>query len=132
MLEIPTVNMEMVRGDGEKFTLTVTQNGAALPLTGAQIWYTVKSAYTHTDEQALIRKGLEGFETGLAGITITNAAGGLALLELLGSDTEGVGLSLSRKTELFHDAQIQLPGEEPHTLFRGKLTVWPDVTRSAN
>jgi len=120
--QTPTINWSIVRGDGEVYTIPVTQAGVPVDLTGATLWYTAKRLLTDADSAAVIRKGTL---SPLIGITITNPAGGIAAIALLGTDTDGLA-----DTKLYHDAQYQLAGEQPHTLFVGQLKITPDVTRT--
>jgi len=120
---IPTVNMYVRRGDGEVYTLPVTlPDGTAVNLTGAKLWYTAKRKLTDADTDAVIRK--DTFN--LLGIVITSAIGGTAELTLLPADTSG---EEGIQVRLFHDAQVQLSGGQPHTLFNGVLVIEPDVTQ---
>lgn len=129
MSNIPEVDIEVMRGDGDVYTLTITQGGAALSIVGAELWYTAKRSIKDTDADAVIRKGNTA---PLTGITVTNAVGGIAELAFVATDTEGLSLAGIKELSFYHDAQIQFPGGQPHTLFFGTLTISLDITRERN
>lgn len=75
----------MYRGENKTFEVTATEDGAALDLSGAAIYFEVRRFYptseTVTSEGALIEKDTTD------GITITNAAGGIFEIEIEAADT---------------------------------------------
>lgn len=122
---IPAYSWSIMRGDGDKYLITVTQDGVAVDISNnVTLWYTAKKKMTDADAVALIRKDSLGVN-GQGGITITDGAHGQAELELVLADTE----SFTATTKLFHDMQYQRVSESAHTLFTGVLTILLDVTR---
>lgn len=111
-----------VRGDTEIYDLTVaTPSGAAVDLTGSDLWFTVKKRLTDPDPAALIRK-----ETG-AGITIADQVTnrGQAAIQLDPVDTE----KIVPGTYYFDVQMKNVPGSIT-TLANGSIDITADVTRS--
>ena len=111
----------MFRGDTKLITLTITKNGAALNITGFHVWFTGKLAISDTDVQAIFQRS-----TINGGVTLTNAASGIATVVIRPIDTD----SLATETILFCDAQMRDSSGNITTLATGKITVLPEITRS--
>lgn len=108
----------MTRGDAFTFTLTVTQAGAAYNLTGCSIRFTAKWSYSDADGSAVFSRTVG------SGITVTNAAGGIATVALAPSNTSSLPAS---RTDLVYDIQVT-NGSNPFTVVQGTLSVYPDVS----
>jgi hypothetical protein len=113
-------DIEVTRGDTPAWNLAVTQGGSPFDLTGCQLYLTAKNQIIDLDP------GVFQLTIG-SGITVTNAAGGLARVQLRRADTA----ALSTNVSLVYDIQLSIPGtSETYTLVRGNLTVVQDVTRA--
>lgn len=96
---------QMVIGKGRPgtFSIPVTSNGAAVDITGAQLFWKVK--FNPADPNVAISKSVG------SGITITDGPGGLATLSLIGTDTadfEGLNTLLFFETTLDRGFGIEL------------------------
>lgn len=115
------IDIEAIRGDGETYLLTVTEDDAPLDLTDAEIWMTAKRHIRDADADAIFQKTVGD------GITITDDTGGLATVELVPADTSSLA---ARTIRLVYDVQVKLSSGRIVTPLKGKLTVEPDVTVS--
>ncbi len=113
------MNIRATRGDSERYLLTITEDAAAVDLTDASIWMTAKRRARDADAAAVFQKTVGD------GITITNAAGGLARVDLVPGDTEDLP---ARSIQLVYDVQVKLDDGRVLTPISGVLTVEPDVT----
>lgn len=115
------MDLVAVRGDDETFDVAFKDPaGAILNLTGAQgIWFTAKRSSLDSDADALIQKSLG------AGVTITNAIGGIARIDINGADT-----GLIETTTLVWDCQLKDSAGKYATAAKGVLTIQADVTRA--
>ena len=113
------VAISMTRGDTFTFNLAVTQSGAAYNLTGASIRMTAKWNYTDADNAAVFSRTIG------SGITVTNAAGGLATVSIAPSNTSSLPATT---TNLYYDIQVTDSGANIYTVAYGVLTVNPDVS----
>ena len=107
------------RGDTPSFNIAVTQAGAVFSLVGCSMWFTAKWAYKDLDAAAVFQKTIG------AGITLTNAALGLATATLAATDTSGLA---AVKVLLVWDIQVRTAGGLTFTVASGNLIVTPDVT----
>jgi hypothetical protein len=114
-------DIEAIRGDGETYLLTMTEDDEPLNLTDADMWMTAKRHIRDADADAIFQKTVGD------GITITNAEGGLATVELVPADTSELA---SRTVRLVYDVQVKLASGRIVTPLKGRLTVEPDVTVS--
>jgi hypothetical protein len=114
-------DIEAVRGDGEIYLLTMTEDDAPLDLTDAEMWMTAKRHIRDADADAIFQKTVGD------GITITDAEGGLATVELIPGDTSDLA---ARTVRLVYDVQVKLVSGRIVTPLKGRLTVEPDVTVS--
>lgn len=102
--------MNIYRGDSATLYLTVTDSdGEAFDLTG----YTIK--FTATGRVTISKTSAVG-----GGIEITNAAGGLATITLLTTDTATVG-EYSYDVEISKDANV-------YTVILSKFWIINDIT----
>jgi hypothetical protein len=118
----------MRRGDTAGWNLAVVDTtGAPFDLTGYTLWFTAKRAITDADADAVFQL------TNGAGITVTNAAGGLAAITPRRADTS----SLTEDVRLYVDVQLSSVGapDETDTVWPsdddwpGELVISRDVTR---
>lgn len=120
--------LRMRRGDTPIWELAVTDaDGSPFDLTGCTLYFTAKLLITDADP------GLFQLTTG-DGITVTDAAGGIATVQPARADTSG----LTQDTKLFVDVQVSRPGAPDETFtvwppeddYPGELWVVRDVTRA--
>lgn len=115
-----TNRIEMIRGDTKVLTITVTRDGQPYDLTGHTLWLTAKRTPTDADSAAVFQ-----LSTTAGGITITNAAGGVARAEIAPTHTESLPAVVNR---LVYDVQIADGTGGVYTVASGELVVRPDVT----
>lgn len=110
------------RGDTRVLDLTAT-TPADLPynLTGVDLSFTVKRGFDDDDADAVITKTVG------SGISLTDAAGGMASITLDAADTSG----LRPGAPLVYDIQA-IDNDEVVTLDSGELRVMPDVRRAVS
>lgn len=113
------VSLVAKRGDNESYTMALTDADGAFDLTDCQVQFTAKRRLDDEDADAVILKTLD------AGIEVTNAQGGIAVLSLEPSDTEDLP---SRRVRLVYDVQVTNGDGEVKTPIEGRLTISPDVT----
>jgi len=114
-------DLEMVRGDTTTWNFAVTQDGDPYNIGGASFWFTGKRTMDATTDDSV-----KVFQRTLGdGITITDALNGLGSIQMAASDTYNLE---TYKVDLYYDFQIKI-GSEIFTLTRGKMVIWPDVTR---
>ena len=104
-----TTEIEVVQGTTLPVTLTVSQSGSAVNLTGKQLVFVVG-----TSPQLVRKTGVNG-----SGFTITNAAAGIALLELSVADTR----ALPAKTLQFSIELWDSGGAVQSLIVEGQLKV---------
>ncbi len=115
-----TVNLSMVRGAGPAIDLTIKKlDGSAYDLTGCSVTMTAKRSADDPDSAAVFRK-----TTGGGGITVTNAAGGLATVQLSAADTRNV----PGDVDLAYDVTVKTGAGSVSKPIVGKLTVAADVS----
>ena len=105
--------LTMTRGDERSLSIAVTDSGgSAYNLTGKRLLFTARHKATTISK------------TTVSGITVTNAAGGLATVLLSPSDTSG----FADRVVLACDLQTDDNPASPVTLASGTITVLPDIT----
>ena len=110
------LQLTMFRGNTMVFDFAVTLGGNPVDLTGAGIWFTTK---TSPGASAVVFQKTVG-----QGITVTNAASGAGVIELVPGDTEALG---PRTLRLYFDLEVEIAGAV-HTVAAGRLVVEPDLT----
>lgn len=114
----------MIRGDTPSFDLDINQpNGTAYVLTGATITMSAKRHGDDPDYRAVFRKTSGGADPT---IVITNAAGGLARVDMKPEDTREV----QPPADLLYDVEVSFPSGISVTPIVGTLTVGADATRA--
>jgi hypothetical protein len=114
--------LSMYRGDDESFDVAVVdRDGDVVDLTGADLRFTAKRDVGDLDVDAVMAKTIG------AGITVTNAAGGLARIDIDAADTD----TMTRGTVLVWDLQAQDNSDKVRTLASGTLRIQVDVSRTA-
>lgn len=115
-------DLTMARGDTPSFDLDINNpDGSPYNLTGATIKMT---ALRHKDDpkyRALFSKTSAG---GSPTIVITNAAGGIARVDMVAADTRYIEVPAA----LFYDVEIT-NGAVTFTPITGTLTISPDASR---
>lgn len=123
------VELELVRGDTIKFTVTCTRpddEGVQQPidLTGAQLRCTLKKRRTDADEDAFI--ALESPFGGPRGIQILNQTTNKGQAQVVAAAGES---SEAGDNEMFYiDVQVRESNGEVYTPVAGTVTFRPDVT----
>jgi hypothetical protein len=113
-------DIEVIRGDDEIYDLAFTDaDGDPVDLTGAGIVFTAKRRIQDEDADAVLQYD----ETN--GITVTDALGGIAELEIAGDDTSVLE---DKKVVLRYDLEVTLAAGTVRTPLLGKMIVRPDVT----
>lgn len=115
----------MTRGDTRTLELTIVDvDTHAVDLTDVYLWFTAKRSLNDTDDQAILRKtsALGG------GITVTDAAGGLAKIDLVPADT--IDIPGTQGLTLFWDLQSKSSSDAIVTLDEGVMVIKAGVTRS--
>lgn len=111
----------MFRNDNAQFLLTVLQNGTAVDLTGAKLWFTAKRSFTDIDADALIQQ-----TTGGGGIVVTGLGTARIIIDPARLAT------MSGPTSLFYDVQLLDAAGAIHTIESGTLDVRQDVTLASS
>lgn len=119
MSDLPT--FEMFRGDDRTLSVDLSETGGgAIDLTGAAVRFTGKVNTQDADDDALIVKTVGD------GITIADPPTGEIAIDIAASDTS----SFAGKVDLVCDVQISVGGKT-RTVWLGRLTVLPDVSRTS-
>jgi hypothetical protein len=112
--------LSMYSGDDRDFTLTLTEDGAPMDLTGADVRFTAKANVSMTDEDAAIAKS-----TVDGGVVIDDdATSGVCVVTVDAADTDELGGSV-----LEYDVQVTRGGKT-RTVVRNRLTISRDVSRT--
>lgn len=106
-------------GDDYSHQFTVRRSGAALPLSGAKLWFTVKADESDLDSEA----ELQYTSDSIAEIEITDALNGQFTIHLRHADTDTMAGTWS------YDIQALLGSGEVITLARGVIEFLPNLTR---
>lgn len=127
-------DLEAVRGDRNEFRIRVIDPMTDGPyvLTGAQMWFTGKASVLDPDNVALFQKTVG------AGITIDNAAQGLATVVLNPVDTNAIVPPANLdardipewKGVIYYDCQVKTAGGDIFTTVKGRIHVSLDITRT--
>lgn len=116
-------DLRIRRGDTAALSIVAVQADGVTPqsLIGATLKFTAKAKHEDTDAAAVIAKSSPA-----SGITIDNAAGGLATVTLAAGDTSG----FTGPRTLQWDVQMSTGAGLVKTLDEGLLFVVPDITRT--
>lgn len=121
-VQVPFVQLEMVRGDTPVWELAVTdKNGAPYDISGSTIWMTAKNNIDDTDLAAIFQ-----LSTTTGEITLTTPLSGLAQIIPTAAATSG----LTADAQLYYDIQVRTPANRTFTVVKGTLIVSRDVTRA--
>lgn len=117
--------LTITRGCRTVYTFTVTENSAAVNLTGATIYFEARTDYPAssvvTNAGAVIAKTTAG------DITITDAAGGVFEILFTKADTNTLTPCL-----YYYGIEYVPQGEtDPRLIQQGQLVINPDVVRAA-
>ena len=109
-------NLTAYRGDdfGVRLEFTNDSDGTAIPITGWEIFFTIKNKKTDTDDQAIIQKNVTAF---------FDAPGGIALVTLTNLETANLHGSY------FYDFQYKDSAGAIQTIVSGTITFLTDITR---
>lgn len=113
-------DLDAVRGDTNKYDVTVTRDGAALDLTGATLKFTVKRSLDDADADAVFQKAIG------TGIVVDDVAGGLATLTVAPADTS----ALPAPRSFHYDLQLTESDGRVTTVAIGSLRLSADVERA--
>ncbi len=109
------------RGDTKVFNLSFKDSvGAAIDITGHELWFTMKRTVTDADGEAVLQKKTV-FPAG------SESEDGTGTLTLDSTDTGDIDPGT-----YFFDIQKVIPENPPvvATLMSGKISVLPDITRN--
>lgn len=121
----PVTDLVIDQGDDEEIELTALQPGGSSPLdlSGCTIWFVVRVRPSSTD--TLIEK------TTTSGITVTDAAAGLATVTIGNSDTANLD-DKYLNANLAWEAQVKDGSGKIITLGRGKFTITRELVRATS
>ncbi len=106
-------NLSVYRGDWQPITVTASESGSAVNLTGIQsVKFLAKNELEDTDEQAVIVKTLG------QGITVTDARKGKMKVELEAADTADV-----MADALYYTLKVVDSYNKPRTVANGRLNL---------
>ena len=114
-------HIRIARGEARKWNCTVTIDGSQQDLTGCSLGFTVKSAYNHTDGQAIFKLSIGN------GIAIANTISGQYVLTVSTLCTSTVVRS-NKNTVWFFDHRIKLADGNVKQLESGDFIVTPGIT----
>lgn len=116
-------SLTMYRGEHKTFTVTATEDGTAINLTGAAIYFEVRTDYpassVTTTAGAVITKST------VSGITITDALAGEFEIEFVKADTN----TLEPKVYYYGLEYVPQGETEGRVLDQGQIVINPDVVR---
>lgn len=117
-MAVISTNFNVIQGDTyvESWAL-LDQSGVAVDLTGAKLYFTVKTAYADADP------GVLQLTSPSSGITIDSAAGGLATLTITSTQSGALTVGTYK-----YDVQLKDSAGTIKTLVSGTLTVDAQVT----
>lgn len=116
---------ELHAGDDYEHQFTAQRAGAAINLTSAKLWFTIKDDSIDTDAQAL----LQLISTDPAEIEITDAVNGVFLVKFSGTGSKPTN---DLEGEWKYDIQALLNTGALITLARGVIEFLPDLTRATS
>lgn len=113
--------ISMWRGDDRTISIAVFESDGVTPqdITGWDLWVTGKTDIDDLDVAAVFQ-----LEIG-AGITVTDAAGGLATAQITNAMTQALP---DATTTLYVDVQAKDAGGDIATLSAGTIRVYQDLT----
>jgi len=109
-----TADLSQRIGDTQKYSLTFTEDGSPLDITGATIYLTVKKDLSDTDLEALFQKVVTAH---------TDPAQGETEIVVNPADTSSLECG-----SYFYDIQVTTAGGEIYTPLLGKYTLGYEVT----
>lgn len=110
------LDLVLYSGDGSRFRLVITDvNNQPVPITGT------------IEAQIRTKRGLAGDPSAEFDVDMTQAADGVAILSLTGTQTQA--LAPTRKFVGVWDVEWTPEGSEPRTLVQGKVECDLDVSR---
>ena len=120
MAVVRDIAEEMFRGDGRNYEITITdEDDVVVDITGAKIWFTLKSSYDEADADAEFQLS----SADASEIALTDPVNGIAEIYISNDNTK----DLLGQTYYF-DVQLVELGEQPRTVIRGSMKIKPDVT----
>jgi len=109
--------LEIIRGDTTDITVTITdENGSAVDITGATVYFTIKSKISDDDSNSLIQKEITNH---------TDPINGKTTISLSATETAEFP-----PDNYVWDLQIKFPDGTVTSAKYDKLVVLPDVTRT--
>lgn len=113
-------DLRMYRGDDRDFTVTLTEDGSPMDLTGADVRFTAKEHLRDDDEDAVV------VATVGDGIVVDDPTSGVLVVSVDAEDTDGLG-TVTRF--LRYDVQVTRGGST-RTVVAGRLYIDADVSRT--
>jgi len=107
------INLELVKKDSKTFEFRLTRNGAAQPINGWFVYFTVKADFNDADVAALITKSYQ-FPNN------SESTNGIGYLALTSSETN------IASGEYWYDMKF-VDGSYRETFVRGRLNVLPSI-----
>lgn len=118
-----STDLSMYRGDDQDFTITMTEAGSAMDLSGAVVRFCAKRNVVDLDADAVITKTSQADE----GIAIDgDPTTGIAVVTIDAADTE----DLAGTCWLKYDVQV-VRGGKTKTVVTGTLEIRADVSRTS-
>ncbi|RLC49287.1 MAG: hypothetical protein DRH57_00260 [Candidatus Cloacimonadota bacterium] len=110
---------DFYRGDTQIYELTITdENGNPVDITGATVWFTLKTDKSLPDNEAVIQKVVTDH---------VDPANGKTKVVLTADETA----NLVPNTYYFYDFQIKFQNGDVFTLIADKVKILEDVTKSS-
>ena len=117
-----TIPLEMIRGDDQTWEFTVTVDDVPVDISGGLFRFTAKHEVDDDDADAVIVA-----TSASSSCVITDAVNGVMEVRIPAAETAG----LSRTERLWYDLQLYDQALKTHTVARGPLDVYADVSVTA-
>lgn len=127
LMTVATNHLALFIRNDRTFPVSVNYSttGNPVDLTGAKIWFTVKTRPKDEDADALVFKRNTAAGGGDTEIKVTNVAGGQLDVYLVPADTENVDMGTYD-----YGIRVTLANGKTYTIVRDKITLKEDVTKT--
>lgn len=121
------IRINMYLRDNRTLSLTIAYDTAGTPvgLTGAKLWFTVKTKTSDADVDAVIQKRNTAAGGGDTEIKVIDASGGHLEIYLVPADTDSMDPGI-----YIFDVQTILSDDKTYTVLRGRISFKEDVTKA--